>query len=136
MSKNTDRGTSFETEIKRRLECSFHEATFEVKTSKGSGNQRHDGDIQVIRKEGLIKNLLYIDCKNYRSAAVPSLEQIHKASKQGDRLGFFISATVMKNKRQEDIVSMRYEDFENLVEAMARHSAVALQTKESVLNKI
>lgn len=139
MSRNNDRGTSFENEIKAELESAFHEERFEVATSKGSGNQRHDGDVQIKRKyEG--DKPLYIDCKNYESAAVPTRDQIMKAGDQGDRLGFDASVVIMKNKHKEKVVSMRYQDFVFLITAFAHANYSVLHTepptKERLLKKL
>ena len=131
MAKNNDRGVVFEEEIKQKIEGIFPESQFKVSISKGSGNQRHDGDVHVEHKLTRQK-LIYTDCKNYESQAVPSQDQIEKAAKQGDRLGYLSSAVIMLNKDRKIIVSMRWEDYERLLQdaAIAERVSEVLPTKK------
>lgn len=119
MSKNNDRGVSFEQLIEQRMQGIFPERKFDVKISKGSGNQRHDGDVQVLAKTGY-QRLVYTDCKNFESQAVPSLAQIGKAQDQADILGFKAAVVIMKNKNKDVVVSMNWDSFQFLLEALAK----------------
>lgn len=130
-----DKGTSHELRIESTFKTIFNEKEFDVSQSKGSGNQRHDGDIQVKAKKGPYKNLMYVECKNFSSLSVPSIDQIHKARQQASQLGYYTSCTILNNKNGEDIVSMTMEDFKFLLELAAK-AAPAIDPKKPTMESI
>lgn len=122
MTTTKEIGDLLEDDILSELESDFKNLT--IRKSKGSGNQRGDGDIKIISHDQFKTPLLFIDGKNSHSSngTVPSKKDVDKHHKEAiNHASIYGGVVVRRGTDGKTYAACEWETMLALVRAMLQH---------------